>query len=98
MSVWRRRAEGREPTQAQRLFRGLVREWLWVSLILLPLTAVLSLSHGLALNNLFYDNLRRFTPLPVDPRILLVTIDDYSLQQLGRWPRPRAQLLSLIHI
>lgn len=90
MSVWRRRAEGREPTQAQRLFRGLVREWLWVSLILLPLTAVLSLSHGLALNNLFYDNLRRFTPLPVDPRILLVTIDDYSLQQLGRWPWPRA--------
>ncbi|MFP3520270.1 CHASE2 domain-containing protein, partial [Pseudomonas sp. SIMBA_077] len=58
--------------------------------ILLPLTAVLSLSHGLALNNLFYDNLRRFTPLPVDPRILLVTIDDYSLQQLGRWPWPRA--------
>lgn len=90
MSRWRLRADGREPTQAQRLFRGLVREWLWVSLILLPLTAVLSLSHGLALNNLFYDNLRRFTPLPVDPRILLVTIDDYSLQQLGRWPWPRA--------
>ncbi|BCQ58264.1 hypothetical protein PBOI14_00140 [Pseudomonas sp. Boi14] len=26
----------------------------------------------------------------MDPRILLVTIDDYSLQQLGRWPWPRA--------
>ncbi|MGC5701653.1 CHASE2 domain-containing protein [Pseudomonas sp. NFXW11] len=90
MRLWRARRDGREATQAQRLFRGLVREWLGVSLLLLPLTAALSLSHGLALNNLFYDNLRRFTPLPVDPRILLVTIDDYSLQQLGRWPWPRA--------
>lgn len=90
MSGWRRRADGREASQAQRLFRGLIREWLWVSLILLPLTALLSLSHGLALNNLFYDRLQRFTPLPVDPRILLVTIDDYSLQQLGRWPWPRS--------
>lgn len=84
-----RRPEGREPTQAQRLFGGLVREWAWVSLILLPLTALLSLSHGLALNNLLYDNLRRLSPLPVDSRLLLITIDDYSLQQLGQWPWPR---------
>lgn len=75
--------------QAQHLFRGLVREWLWVSLILLPLTAILSLSQGLALSNLLYDNLRRVSPLPVDPRILIVTIDDYSLQQLGQWPWSR---------
>jgi CHASE2 domain-containing sensor protein/signal transduction histidine kinase len=95
MKGWRR-ADGREPTQAQRLFRGLVHEWLWVSLILLPLTAVLSLSHGLTPNNLLYDSLRRLSPLPVDPRILIVTIDDYSLQQLGQWPWSRslhAQLL-----
>jgi CHASE2 domain-containing sensor protein/signal transduction histidine kinase len=84
-----RRPEGREPTQAQRLFGGLVREWAWVSLILLPLTALLSLSHGLALNNLLYDNLRRLSPLPVDSRLLMITIDDYSLQQLGQWPWPR---------
>lgn len=90
MSGSNHRAGDRESTQAQQLFRRLVREWLWVSLFLLPLTAALSLSHGLALNNLFYDQLRRFTPLPVDPRILVVTIDDYSLQQLGRWPWPRA--------
>ncbi|WP_339547080.1 CHASE2 domain-containing protein [Pseudomonas sp. RA_35y_Pfl2_P32] len=88
MKRWPRK-EGREPTQAQRLFRRMVREWLGVSLILLPLTAVLSLSHGLTLSNLLYDNLRRLSPLPVDPRILIVTIDDYSLQQLGKWPWPR---------
>ncbi|RON38759.1 histidine kinase [Pseudomonas frederiksbergensis] len=39
-----RRRESREPTQVQRLFRQLVREWLWISLILLPLTALLSYS------------------------------------------------------
>jgi signal transduction histidine kinase len=37
-----RRRESREPSQVQRLFRQLVREWLWISLVLLPLTAVLS--------------------------------------------------------
>ena len=88
MTRWPRK-EGREPTQAQQLFRRMVREWLGVSLILLPLTAVLSLSHGLTLSNLLYDNLQRLSPLPVDPRILIVTIDDYSLQQLGKWPWPR---------
>ncbi|MNQ63520.1 Sensor histidine kinase YycG [compost metagenome] len=34
--------ESREPSQVQGLFRQLVREWLWISLVLLPLTALLS--------------------------------------------------------
>lgn len=37
-----RRRESREPTQVQRLFGQLVREWLWIILLLLPLTALLS--------------------------------------------------------
>ncbi|MGN8274799.1 ATP-binding protein [Pseudomonas sp. SMN5] len=37
-----RRRESREPTQVQRLFRQLVHEWLWISLLLLPPTALLS--------------------------------------------------------
>ncbi|MCO3562125.1 CHASE2 domain-containing protein [Pseudomonas aeruginosa] len=79
-----------EPSQAQRLFRGLVREWLLVSLLLLPLTALLSLSSGLPLNNLLYDRLRNLAPLAVDLRILVVAIDDRSLESLGRWPWPRS--------
>jgi CHASE2 domain-containing sensor protein/signal transduction histidine kinase len=74
----------------------MVREWLWVCLILLPLTAMLSMNQGLALSNLLYDNLRRLSPLPVDPRILIVTIDDYSLQQLGQWPWSRAMHAQLL--
>ncbi|RBH54083.1 MULTISPECIES: CHASE2 domain-containing protein [Pseudomonas] len=89
MRLWRRH-EGREPTQAQRLFRGLLREWLLVGLLLLPLTAVLSLSQNLAFSHFLYDRLSRLSPLPVDPRILLVTIDDRSLEALGRWPWPRS--------
>ncbi|UBM23398.1 CHASE2 domain-containing protein [Pseudomonas sp. p1(2021b)] len=79
-----------EPSQAQRLFHSLVREWLLVSLLLVPLTALLSLATHLSLNNLLYDRLRSLTPLAVDPRILIVTIDDRSLQSLGRWPWPRS--------
>jgi signal transduction histidine kinase len=37
-----RRQESREPSEVGRLFRQLVREWLWISLVLLPLTALLS--------------------------------------------------------
>ena len=95
MMLWRK-AEKRQPTHAQRLFHGLVREWLWIGLVLLPITAYLSLSPGLALNNPLYDSLRRLTPLPVDPRILLVTIDDASLKKLGQWPWPRSLHADLI--
>jgi CHASE2 domain-containing sensor protein/signal transduction histidine kinase len=90
------KAEKRQPTHAQRLFHGLVREWLWIGLLLLPITAYLSLSPGLALNNPLYDSLRRLTPVPVDPRILLVTIDDPSLKKLGQWPWPRSLHADLI--
>ncbi|MHC8359159.1 CHASE2 domain-containing protein [Pseudomonas sp. LS2P72] len=92
----RPKKDDREPTQAQRLFRRMVREWLWVCLILLPLTAMLSTTQGLTLSNLLYDNLRRLSPLQVDPRILIVTIDDYSLQQLGQWPWSRAMHAQLL--
>lgn len=95
MMLWRK-AEKRQPTHAQRLFHGLVREWLWIGLLLLPMTAYLSLSPGLALNNPLYDSLRRLAPLPVDPRIVLVTIDDPSLKELGRWPWPRSLHADLI--
>lgn len=93
--LWRK-AEKRQPTRAQLLFHGLVREWLWIGLVLLPVTLYLSLSPGLALNNPLYDSLRRLTPLPVDPRILLVTIDDQSLKKLGPWPWPRSLHADLI--
>ena len=93
--LWRK-SEKRQPTRAQLLFHGLIREWLLIGLVLLPFTVYLSLSPGLALNNPLYDSLRRLTPLPVDPRILLVTIDEQSLKKLGQWPWPRSVHADLI--
>lgn len=93
--LWRK-SEKRQPTRAQLLFHGLIREWLLIGLVLLPFTVYLSLSPGLALNNPLYDSLRRLTPLPVDPQILLVTIDDQSLKKLGQWPWPRSVHADLI--
>ena len=90
------KAEKRQPTRAQLLFHGLVREWLLIGLVLLPFTAYLSVSPGLALNNPLYDSLRKLAPLPVDPRILLVTIDAPSLEELGPWPWPRSLHADLI--
>ncbi|MEW5507324.1 CHASE2 domain-containing protein [Pseudomonas antarctica] len=95
MMLWRK-SEKRQPTRAQLLFHGLIREWLLIGLVLLPFTVYLSLSPGLALNNPLYESLRRLTPLPVDPRILLVTIDDQSLKKLGQWPWPRSVHADLI--
>ena len=92
VNLWRK-AEKRQPTQL--LFHGLVREWLLIGLST-PATAYLSLSAGLALNNPLYDSLRRLTPLPVDPRIVLVTIDAPSLEALGPWPWPRSVHADLI--
>jgi two-component system phosphate regulon sensor histidine kinase PhoR len=46
-----RRRESREPTQVQRLFRQLVREWLWISLLLLPLTGLLSFNEEISQRN-----------------------------------------------
>lgn len=60
------------------------------------MTAYLSVSSGLALNNSFYDTFRRLTPLPVDPRVLLVTIDEPSLKKLGPWPWSRSVHADLI--
>ena len=51
------------------------------------------------LEGLIYDmRMRFFIPDEVqkDPRILIVDIDDASLQTVGRWPWPRAELAKLI--
>src|SRR5690349_16591345 len=41
-------------------------------------------------NNLVYDALIRLQGGPADEAVVIVAIDDRSLQTLGRWPWPRA--------
>ncbi|MCC4594394.1 CHASE2 domain-containing protein [Xanthomonas campestris pv. phormiicola] len=61
------------------------------------LAAALSLGNGAwRLDNALYDALIARWPHPTDPRLLIVAIDDRSMQALGPWPWPRklhAQLL-----
>ncbi len=61
------------------------------------LAATLSLCNSTwRLDNPLYDALIARLPHPADPRLLIVAIDDRSMQALGQWPWPRklhAQLL-----
>ncbi|WP_339490106.1 CHASE2 domain-containing protein [Pseudomonas sp. EL_65y_Pfl2_R95] len=74
---------------SRQLFSRIAREWIVVTLILIPLTAGLSLTHALGFDSLIYDRLLSMTRLHADPRILVVKIDNRSLAQIGRWPWPR---------
>lgn len=80
--------------------RRLAVEWWLVAL--LSSVFVLFLADGRAterLDDLAYDGLLRIETHEPDPRILLVTIDNRSLQTVGRWPWPRdvhARLLDRI--
>jgi CHASE2 domain-containing sensor protein/signal transduction histidine kinase len=48
------------------------------------------------LDNQIYDRLIRWRAPPVDPRIIIVAIDDDSLKELGAWPWPRRLHAGLI--
>lgn len=77
------------------------REWLILSILLLALTAALSLFRLTERMDLvMYDRIMQINTQPARDDILIVAIDDYSLAELGRWPWPRAyhaKLLSQIN-
>ena len=75
----------------------LIVEWLAIAL-LSSLAVVLALQwRGTsAFDYLFYDQLSGLSRPAADPDILLVTIDDPSLQALGKWPWPRTNHAALL--
>lgn len=73
-------------TRTQRL----AGEWWLVALVCSALAIFLSYDKSTArADALVYDLLLRMQDRQPDPRILLVTIDNQSLQQFGAWPWPR---------
>jgi CHASE2 domain-containing sensor protein/signal transduction histidine kinase len=75
----------------------LATEWWLVAL--LSSAFVLFLIHSRAveqLDDLAYDRLLHLETHEPDRRILLVTIDDRSLQEIGRWPWPREEHARLL--
>ena len=74
-----------------------------IAVSLLPLLLALAHATGLlpigvvrSLDNIIYDaKLRWAMPKTLDPRIVIVDIDEKSLAELGRWPWHRDKLASL---
>ena len=75
----------------------LIIEWLLIA-FLSSLAVILALQwRGTsAFDYLFYDQLSGLSRPAADPDILLVTIDDPSLQALGKWPWPRTNHAALL--
>lgn len=75
----------------------LLVEWLAIAVLSSLLVLLTVQWRGTsAFDFLFYDQLSRLAPPAADPDIVLVTIDDPSLQALGRWPWPRATHAELL--
>jgi len=74
-----------------------VREWLSILVAMVLLAGVLGWQNGLGrLDQTLYDHFLSQNGRPARDDILIVSIDDYSLAQLGRWPWPRALHAELI--
>jgi CHASE2 domain-containing sensor protein/signal transduction histidine kinase len=67
------------------------RSALWLTVVLAVLAAVLGSLNGLGrVDQILYDRVATLTSRPADPDILIVAIDDTSIDTLGRWPWRRA--------
>ena len=61
-------------------------------------TNVLNISFAQTLENSIYDaKLRAIMPQTLDPRIVIVDVDEKSLSEIGRWPWSRNKLAALTH-
>ena len=77
--------------------RNLRREWLALSLLILGLVAWLCLAGGLRrIDHLVQDAGMRLYAQPAHPDIVIVAIDDRSIETIGRWPWRRALHAQLV--
>ena len=74
-----------------------LKEWLWLSLLLLLLTIFTSASDLFRRSSMtLYDRMMQHDTRVARDDILIVAIDDYSLKELGKWPWPRQHHAALI--
>ena len=67
------------------------RSGLWLAAALIALAALLGALNGLGrVDQILYDRAVVMTPRPASPDILIVAIDDATIDALGRWPWRRA--------
>ncbi len=83
--------------------RFFAKHWTRIAVSLVPLIMALGHASGLmhlgvvqSLDNIIYDARLRLTmPKTLDPRIVIVDIDEKSLAELGHWPWSRNKLADL---
>ncbi len=81
----------------ERLRRRLWVEWAGIFVLSMALIIGLSLSGATArFDNLIYDRLLSHVPAEPPKDILLITIDEASLAEYGRWPWPRSTQARLL--
>ncbi|MBK8374722.1 MAG: CHASE2 domain-containing protein [Sphingomonadales bacterium] len=64
----------------------------WFAIFIMASFVVVAASYwrgASAFDNLFYDQLSAFGRPSADTEILMVTIDEHSLAEIGKWPWPR---------
>ncbi|MBS1174975.1 MAG: tmoS 1 [Burkholderiaceae bacterium] len=72
-------------------------EWLLIILSLCVWTYFIQWLHiSEVFDRIAYDTVVRFSPQPADERIVIIKIDNQSLNQYGQWPWVRAQHARLI--
>lgn len=77
--------------------RMALRDWIALVVTLTALALALGWQNGLGrLDQALYDKFLSATPQPAHDDIIIIAIDDFSLQQLGRWPWPRERHAQLI--
>ncbi|MCG2842790.1 CHASE2 domain-containing protein [Sandaracinobacter sp. RS1-74] len=79
-----------EPEEFNFRSRRMLIEW-WAVLVTATL-AIVSISYlwpPVRADNLFYDLVLRLNPPPPSQRVLIVAIDNRSLNEIGRWPWSR---------
>ena len=97
-SVQRERRGWRNRLLLNRLMRRMaLRDWLSLMVTLALLALALGWQNGLGrLDQSLYDKFLSSIEQPRRDDIILIAIDDFSLQQLGRWPWPRSVHAQLI--
>ena len=80
--------------------RKFYREWWFISVLAMgALVLMTTLKWGQSPGQLIYDQFHRWQSVQADPQIVVVAIDNTTLDALGGWPLNRrhyAQLLSLL--
>lgn len=77
--------------------RKFYREWWLTSLLALSVLALVTVMHwGQSPGQVIYDQFHRWQMPPGDPQVVVVAIDDSSLQALGGWPLQRSVYAQLL--